>query len=196
MTPVRNTPSKVPAPPIEATGAPRLRKRAEIEQIRADQDAEAAADIGERRGEPARQHERDERRQQRRRRMSARKCRRREPASPSGGRQRRRSPPRSPPAPRDDSGPAGRTTAGSESPAPPTLIARIVPGQSTVTGARNGTPKISTTSRETTRCSGSADERNIDVGAEKRAEQHQRHDAQDRGRARNRRGSRARSAAG
>jgi hypothetical protein len=35
------------------------------------------------------------------------------------------------------------------------LIARIVPGQSTVTGARKGTPKISTTSRDTTRCSGS-----------------------------------------
>ena len=55
MTPVRNTPSKVPAPPIEATGAPRLRRAAEIEQIRANQHAEAAADIGER----ARRNRRD-----------------------------------------------------------------------------------------------------------------------------------------
>ena len=47
--------------------------------------------------------------------------------------------------------------------APPTLIASTVPGQSTATGARNGTPMISTTSRETTRSLGQAQQRQIDV---------------------------------
>ena len=49
-TPIRKMPSKVPAPPIEATGAPRPTDVAKIEQVRADQRAQAAADIGERRG--------------------------------------------------------------------------------------------------------------------------------------------------
>ena len=48
-TPVRKMPSKVPAPPIEATGAPRPCTLLEIRKIGADQDAEAATDIGQRR---------------------------------------------------------------------------------------------------------------------------------------------------
>ncbi len=53
-------PSKVPAPPIEATGAPSPRDFVEIGQVGADQGAEPAADIGERRRFLARQHHRDD----------------------------------------------------------------------------------------------------------------------------------------
>ena len=48
--PVRKMPSKVPAPPIEATGAPRPPHLVEVGEVGADQRAEAAGDIGERRG--------------------------------------------------------------------------------------------------------------------------------------------------
>jgi hypothetical protein len=53
--PVRNMPSKVPAPPVDATGAPRPRT-VEVGEISADQRAEAATDIGKRRGVLAREY--------------------------------------------------------------------------------------------------------------------------------------------
>ena len=58
--PVRKIPSNVPAPPIEATGAPEPLDLVEIEEVGADQGAEAAADVGQRRRVPARQQQCDD----------------------------------------------------------------------------------------------------------------------------------------
>ena len=59
--PVRKMPSNVPAPPIEATGAPRPRDLVEVGEVGADQRAQPAGDIGERRRPLARQHQRRDR---------------------------------------------------------------------------------------------------------------------------------------
>lgn len=48
MIPLRNTPSKVPAPPIDTTPGPSSRSRGEVHQIGADKRAERAGDVRDR----------------------------------------------------------------------------------------------------------------------------------------------------
>jgi len=55
--PVKNIPSNVPAPPIEAIGAPKPCNLSRFEQIRANECADAAADIGQRPGLPIREEQ-------------------------------------------------------------------------------------------------------------------------------------------
>jgi len=59
-TPLRKMPLNVPAPPIDAIGAPRPLDSTEIQEICANQRSETSDDVRHRGCRPARDHDRDE----------------------------------------------------------------------------------------------------------------------------------------